>query len=68
MQATITLIITDEDLSYYQYNGQLTQEVLDNLAEALRDYLSDEIYVQLKFWDEEGMLEELLLMTGDEND
>ncbi len=60
--SSFTITITAGDLERYGF-GDITQEGLDNLASALKDTLEDHVLPELEFWQEEGELEELLLLN-----
>jgi len=62
LSATLTITITAKDLERFDF-GNITQEGLDNLADALKDTLEDQILPELEFWAEEGELEEILLLN-----
>jgi|GEM_PF-3756845 len=63
LSATLTITIEAKDLKDRFGFDNITQEGLDNLASALQDTLEDQILPELEFWDEEGELEEKLLLT-----
>lgn len=63
ISATFTLNISAKDLKDRFGFDNITQEGLDNLASALKDTLEDQILPELEFWDEEGELEDKLLLT-----
>ena len=62
LSATLTITITTEDLTRFGFSN-ITQKGLDNLADALKDTLEDQILPELEFWAEEGELEEILLLN-----
>lgn len=62
LSAKLTITITTEDLTRFGFSN-ITQEGLDNLADALKDTLEDQILPELEFWAEEGELEEILLLN-----
>lgn len=63
LSSTFTITITAKDLKDRYGYDNITQEGLDNLASALKDTLEDQVLPELEFWQEEGELEDKLLLN-----